>query len=261
MSVFLDAAAKGKLKYINQQLKAGYNPERDVDRHGNSALLLSVINNREDVMRVLMTANANIERENYNGDTALIIACRSGFMNILLILLEAGVNINAQNSVGRTALIEAILNNHVDIANILIDRGINIDLEADNGANALDLALTLDQEIPQNLALVSRLNGNIQEGPPLTLNINFGENVCGICQDNYTNGNPLFLLNCNHIFHQECINQSIGSGRNTCPMCVRRINTLRPLIINPTLEEDTTGKYFLGGYYNKYQKYISKMKI
>ena len=44
--------------------------------------------------------------------------------------------------------------------------------------------------------------------------------TCAICLENvYFNNKCLFLVNCKHIFHKNCINTWIRMSTNTCPIC------------------------------------------
>jgi hypothetical protein len=53
---------------------------------------------------------------------------------------------------------------------------------------------------------------------------------CAICQDDYEYGEDLYLFpNCNHIFHKNCIVESIKlssqSGSHRCPLCKTEIDS------------------------------------
>jgi hypothetical protein len=55
------------------------------------------------------------------------------------------------------------------------------------------------------------------------------ENNCSICLEEFKNEDLLKKLNCNHIFHKDClgtwINNNTNKNNNTCPLC-RRVLTV-----------------------------------
>jgi hypothetical protein len=51
------------------------------------------------------------------------------------------------------------------------------------------------------------------------------EDECSICQKNFSKDEKLTILNCEHTFHYDCI-QEWGKYRATCPLCRRSINTV-----------------------------------
>ncbi|KAF7290564.1 RING finger protein [Mycena indigotica] len=42
---------------------------------------------------------------------------------------------------------------------------------------------------------------------------------CLICLDDYTEEDPIRVLNCRHAFHQGCVDKWLETGRNNCPAC------------------------------------------
>lgn len=271
MSSFLAAAINGKLKYIKQQLNAGYKPDKDKDANGNTALLISSKNGFVDVVSALITAGANLNATNNLGETSLILASKNGHTAVVLLLIQSRVNLNVQADNRDTALISAVRNNKLDIANLLIDNGANIDIEGLNSNNAMDIAMAFEETSDGYRNLVGKIQGIYDArvgakfdelGPALTARINLGENNCAICLDKYTdteNGN-LVILNCGHIFHINCFRRWRNKPNNPCPTCRAPITNIRSLTIDSTPGETYTGQYFLGGSYeDKLQKYLNKL--
>lgn len=62
---------------------------------------------------------------------------------------------------------------------------------------------------------------------------NLNEEICSICQDNFTIENShdgVFVLKCNHFFHKNCINEwhnSRSENYNKCPICLGRMKVLK----------------------------------
>lgn len=44
------------------------------------------------------------------------------------------------------------------------------------------------------------------------------ENFCSICTENYKNLDEISLLECNHLYHKDCIKEW-SMYKNTCPIC------------------------------------------
>jgi len=62
---------------------------------------------------------------------------------------------------------------------------------------------------------------------------NYNEESCAICLEDWSNDDP-FVINCNHIFHKSCIQNSVRSGNASCPLCREQITT--------NLEDDAINK-------------------
>ena len=47
------------------------------------------------------------------------------------------------------------------------------------------------------------------------------KNLCPICYDIYDEESIVFMTNCNHYFHRQCIEDSINKTQNgdKCPIC------------------------------------------
>ncbi len=47
---------------------------------------------------------------------------------------------------------------------------------------------------------------------------------CPICLDVLDNRDTIIILQCNHIFHEKCIDEHIKRGNDFCPYCMKKIN-------------------------------------
>jgi Ring finger domain len=49
---------------------------------------------------------------------------------------------------------------------------------------------------------------------------------CLICLEDYNAEEDLRLLTCRHVFHRECVDRWLETGRNNCPACRSQVRTL-----------------------------------
>ena len=46
---------------------------------------------------------------------------------------------------------------------------------------------------------------------------------CCICLEKIRKNSSIIILSCNHIFHEECIDQHTQYGHDFCPYCMKKI--------------------------------------
>ena len=66
-----------------------------------------------------------------------------------------------------------------------------------------------------------RENINIDSLNTLVVCDELPENNCSICLDEFKNEDILKKLNCNHIFHKDCLEPWINNNNLNCPLCRR----------------------------------------
>jgi hypothetical protein len=279
MSRFLDNVRYGEIEKVRKHLQKGHNVNDE--QNGKTALILAIMQKNLSMVQLLLNNGANPNSINKNnGETALIIAVKLGNADIVRALIAgpaagggggggggagAGANLNLQARNNDTALIAALKNDKIQIANILLDAGANIATIGEGGTAAIDIARWKAQNDPNFDQIVNRIAPPpppvpialpALTQPPVTARIPEENNRCAICMEDYNNGNSLCILNCNHIFHENCIRGLLLVA--SCPKCRVPITSLRQVIIDPTPGGPTPNTFF-GGYYNKYQKYITKI--
>jgi len=96
--------------------------------------------------RTFNRKNRNVEYNLYNylnimgKSTPLILASQKDYVEIVKLLLSAGAKVNKKNSYNSTALILASKNNHVEIVKRLLDAGANVNQTDKDDATALIFA-------------------------------------------------------------------------------------------------------------------------
>ena len=76
-----------------------------------------------EIVKLLLNAGADIDKQDNHGDTALIYAAIKNNIEIVKLLLNSGADIDKQNNNGDTALIYAAYRNNLEIVEILLDYG------------------------------------------------------------------------------------------------------------------------------------------
>lgn len=105
------ASETGNLELTHLLLNAG--AEVDAPRStyfwdSFTPLMLAVQTRKNDLVKLLISANANVNVENKHGDTALILAIKSGNLYLAEILISAGANVNHKNYKGESVMSTAV---------------------------------------------------------------------------------------------------------------------------------------------------------
>jgi ankyrin repeat protein len=81
---------------------------RQGDPNGYSPVISPLHTDKDEVVKVLVAAGADINASDANGDTPLILASRYGRIEVVRFLIESGAALNHRNRAGETALLAAI---------------------------------------------------------------------------------------------------------------------------------------------------------
>ncbi|KAL6828193.1 ankyrin repeat-containing domain protein [Trichoderma camerunense] len=120
------------------------------DSNGQSPLLWATRNGHEDVIMLMIEANADLEvRDKEEGATPLIWAARKGYKNVVTLLLERGGEINAKDNHGRTPLSLAALHKHGSIMQLLLNKGGTVDANDKKGS----VKLLANTQVERQVAL------------------------------------------------------------------------------------------------------------
>lgn len=110
------------------------------NKSGSTALMISSRYGQQDIVRLLLQNNVNLEiRSRYasgDGGTALQIASRNGHTTVVRMLLDHGANIDTQMFDKSTPLLEASSYGHKDIVQILLEKGADVNGESPRTALA-----------------------------------------------------------------------------------------------------------------------------
>ena len=90
--------------------------------------------------RAMVASGVPVDAVNHDGDTAFMIAVRKDRDQVARVLLELGANVNHQNRARRTALHEAAQQGSIAMVRMLLTFRARLDLQDVNGNTPLHLA-------------------------------------------------------------------------------------------------------------------------
>lgn len=94
----------------------------------------------DNVVRILLSRNADINAVDMNGNTALHTAALNSQLSVVKLLLEKNPNLDIQNKVGNTALHLAVISGNIDIVGELVLKGANTRIRNNDGKYPRDIA-------------------------------------------------------------------------------------------------------------------------
>ncbi|CAH1779098.1 unnamed protein product [Owenia fusiformis] len=152
------------------------------DTEGVTGLHISAANGHENIVRLLITRGAALDKSNTFGWTALMQASRHGHTNIIALLLQHQADIYARNRLGANALTLAARGGHLQTVKFLVEAGLDISncgaatcevsalmVTTQNGHDAvvrylLDRGSDVNYRMPSiglNALMVAALNGHM----------------------------------------------------------------------------------------------------
>ncbi|XP_051043931.1 KN motif and ankyrin repeat domain-containing protein 4 [Phodopus roborovskii] len=114
------AETKEDMAVVWKLLREG-NVNIQATQGGQTALMLGVSHDREDMVQALLSCQADVNLQDHDGSSALMLACHQGNANLVrLLLAHPACNSSLTDKAGRTAL-SIVLNSpaHVEIAELL----------------------------------------------------------------------------------------------------------------------------------------------
>jgi len=119
---------------------------------GNTALNYAAIHNKLDIVKLLIKADANIEKTNDDGQTPLYSAVLHGNIEIVKFLIDSGANINTAESISHhNPLHLALSSYYFNIATLLINSGANLNAKTSQRITPLHILINSSIEINVHL--------------------------------------------------------------------------------------------------------------
>ena len=110
------------------------------DHKGFTLLHYASMNGHDDVVRLLLNADFDVNASLEDGSTPIYIASWFGYLDVICTLLEFGADPNRKKSAGWTPLMIAIQNGHSDVVELLLKTKVDVSSCNKNGSTAIDIA-------------------------------------------------------------------------------------------------------------------------
>ncbi len=104
---------------------------------GTTALMAAVFKGHTEIVKELIGAGAEVNKQGNKGWTALMIGAQEGHTEIVNELVGAGAELNKQHNSGTTALMRAAQEGHTEIVNELVGAGAELNKQDNDGVTAL----------------------------------------------------------------------------------------------------------------------------
>jgi hypothetical protein len=115
------------------------------DKYGFTPFMVAAYNGHMKIVKMLHDNGADIDKQNDNGNTALSLSCDFGQIRSVKLLMDYGANPNTSSIYGLTPLMAAITRYQQDVAKFLIKNGVDINARCNDGKTALAYAKELQQ--------------------------------------------------------------------------------------------------------------------
>ncbi len=159
----IDASISCDIEEVKRLLEKGANVnklEKDTNR---TALIIAVDHNRNDIVKLLLQKNADVNHKDVTGRTALMYAIENNNTEIVKLLLNSGADVNQTNKAGQTALIIAVNHNRNDIVKLLLQKNADVNHKDATGKTALNYAVIYRNEEIIKLLTNSRIESQKDE--------------------------------------------------------------------------------------------------
>jgi len=120
---FREAAGKGDIEAVRQNIFAEVNVNAIGGFFRRTALHFATEEGHKEIVELLITHNADLNKRTSNGWTALHFAAEEGHKEIAELLIAKGADVNAKDEEDGTALDWAIRHKRTEIADLLRKHG------------------------------------------------------------------------------------------------------------------------------------------
>ncbi|TPX58554.1 hypothetical protein SpCBS45565_g07976 [Spizellomyces sp. 'palustris'] len=135
------AASRGHLEVLQLLVERTSLVDVDVkDREGETPLLKAAYNGHTQVVRYLLSKNANVNQQDSDGWSALHNCASRGHLFAARAIIEGGADVNAKSRTGHTPLMSASAKGFLDLVELLLNNKADPLVKNNFGDTAYDLA-------------------------------------------------------------------------------------------------------------------------
>lgn len=140
MNIFI-AAKNGDVEFVQNYIASGRNLSR-TDKYDNTALYYASANNKLELMKILVAADADIDQHFGPDDTTILIdSIRRGRQNVVNLALVFGADVNKRDTHSRAPIQFAVQKNQRDVVIALLERGAIVDTDDCDNRSPLSIAV------------------------------------------------------------------------------------------------------------------------
>jgi ankyrin repeat protein len=145
MSNLLDASISGEWDVAKSLVKVSNDINSKDEEYERTSLMYAVIDEENEVVKLLLENGANVNIQDDNGYTALHFASKENLLDVAKLLLEHGANTNTQDVHGNTPLFWAVFKSKGEgkMIKLLLRYGADKHLENKHGVSPLKLTNTI----------------------------------------------------------------------------------------------------------------------
>ncbi|KAJ0177213.1 hypothetical protein K1T71_007222 [Dendrolimus kikuchii] len=156
------AALGGNNNLVDFLVHSG-SPLDPSDDTNTTPLILAASAARVEVVKLLLSKNANVNSKTVRGQSSLHYACSKGHKEVAVLLLEYDANVNVTDVLGATPLHRAAAQGRNNIVEILLTSPhIKVDICDSTGCTPLHLACEEDREAIACMLVKANANINLQ---------------------------------------------------------------------------------------------------
>jgi len=140
IKILLESIRSNNLNGVKYALEKGadanmYAKAQTFDR--SKVLHLACEISSAEIVRCLIDAGADVNKDNDHGHTPLHLACWRDSLDIIKFLLNTGADVNAKSAGGYTPLHEACVRDYLDIIKLLLNAGADPTIKNNKGQTPL----------------------------------------------------------------------------------------------------------------------------
>lgn len=151
-----DALIKNDIKDVEISIEKG----ADINKvkNGFAPIMFTLVNEKKEILKLLIKKGADLDIRTPRGDTALITAISLSQNEIVKILIDSGANLEHRNNDGLNAFVYGVLFNNKKVIELLLEKGANLESTDNDGMTTLMAAVGLQRKEMVELLILEGAN-------------------------------------------------------------------------------------------------------